>query len=157
AGNPNPGLAVLGRIDWPEGMPKNAVMDYVCGDAMLQFAYGLIPQLPTLDHRFFYTSNISLKRQFLLDAAAAGIRFDPCFRHAAFEDSEFAFRLAPRGLDIRYAERALAWHDHPLDLESFASRESRAGEMAVIFYRKHPSQDPQLQVSWLADLSAQLD
>ena len=52
-------------------------MDYVCGDAMLQFAYSLIPQLPTLDHRFFYTSNISLKRQFLVDAAAAGVRFDP--------------------------------------------------------------------------------
>jgi GT2 family glycosyltransferase/glycosyltransferase involved in cell wall biosynthesis len=152
AGHPDSGGAVLGRIDWPEGMPQNAVMQYVCGDAALQFAYTLIPRLPSLDHRFFYTSNISLKRQFLNDAARAGIRFDPCFRHAAFEDSEFAFRLIPRGLQIRYAEQARATHDHSMDLHSFAKREFGAGEMAVVFYRKHPGQDDQLQVQWIADL-----
>ena len=92
----------------------NAVMDYVCGEGMLQFAYPLIRQLRVLDHRFFYTSNISLKREFLADAAAAGVRFDPCFRHAAFEDSEFAMRLTPRGLRIHYAEQARAVHPvHP--------------------------------------------
>ena len=109
-------------------------------------------RLPSLDHRFFYTSNISLKRQFLVDAADAGIRFDPCFRHAAFEDSEFAFRLMPRGLRIRYADKARAAHDHWMDLDSFARREFGAGEMAVVFYRKHPGQDEQLQVRWVADL-----
>jgi glycosyltransferase involved in cell wall biosynthesis len=148
----DPGTAVLGHIDWPDDMPRNAVMEYVCGDAALQFAYTLIPRLPSLDHRFFYTSNISLRRQFLLDAADAGVRFDPCFRHAAFEDSEFAFRLMPRGLRIRYAENARATHDHRMDLDRFAGREFSAGEMAVIFYRKHPGQDDQLQVRWIADL-----
>ena len=147
-----PGLAVLGHIDWPATMPRNAVMDYVCGDAALQFTYTIIPRLASLDHRFFYTSNISLKRQFLVDAAEAGIRFDACFRHAAFEDSEFAFRLMPRGLRIRYVESARVTHDHWMDIEGFARREFRAGEMAVIFYRKHPGQDDQLQVRWLADL-----
>ena len=98
AGTSEPGAAILGHIDWPQGMTPNGVMDYVCGDAMLQFAYSYIPTAPALDHRFFYTSNISLKRQFLVDAADAGIRFDPRFRRAAFEDSEFAFRLMPRGL-----------------------------------------------------------
>ena len=152
AASPDPGLAVLGHIDWPDNMVRNAVMEYVCGDAALQFAYTLIPRLPSLDHRFFYTSNISLKRQFLVDAADAGVRFDPCFSHAAFEDSEFAFRLIPRGLQIRYAENARATHDHAMDIESFASREFGAGKMAVVFYRKHPGQDEQLQVRWIADL-----
>jgi GT2 family glycosyltransferase/glycosyltransferase involved in cell wall biosynthesis len=152
AGSPDPGVAILGRIDWPDTLRQTAVMDYVCGDAALQFAYTLIPRLPSLDHRFFYTSNISLKRQFLNEAAEAGIHFDPCFRHAAFEDSEFAFRLMPRGLKIRYAGLARATHDHQMDLESFARREFAAGEMAVVFYRKHPGQDDQLQVRWIADL-----
>ena len=124
---------------------------------MLQFAYSLIPFLPDLDHRFFYTSNISVKRQFLVDAAAAGVRFDPAFRHAAFEDSEYAFRLIPRGLRIRYAERALAFHDHWMDLDGFAAREFRAGEMAVVFYRKHPGQDDQLQVRWVGELAGAVD
>jgi GT2 family glycosyltransferase len=149
-----PGTAILGHIDWPDNLVRNAVMEYVCGDAALQFAYTLIPRLPSLDHRFFYTSNISLKRQFLVEAAEAGVRFDPCFHHAAFEDSEFAFRLIPRGLQIRYAANARATHDHAMDIESFADREFGAGKMAVVFYRKHPGQDEQLQVRWLADLVA---
>jgi hypothetical protein len=39
-----------------------------------------------------------------------------------------------------------------MTLDSFADRELRAGEMAVVFYRKHPSQDNQLQVRWLSEL-----
>jgi GT2 family glycosyltransferase/glycosyltransferase involved in cell wall biosynthesis len=148
----DPAAAVLGRIDWPAAMAPNAVMQYVCGEGMLQFAYDYIPQLAALDHRFFYTSNISLKRSFLVDAAGAGVRFDPAFRRAAFEDSEFAFRLARRGLTLHYAEAARAAHDHWMDLDSFAAREDGAGEMAVVFYRKHPEEDPQLQVRWIADL-----
>jgi GT2 family glycosyltransferase/glycosyltransferase involved in cell wall biosynthesis len=151
--NLDPGTAILGRIDWPDSVTPNAVMEYVCGDGMLQFAYTLIPKLATLDYTFFYTSNISLKRRFLLDAADAGVRFDPCFRHAAFEDSEYAFRLTPRGLRIRYAERARAFHDHWMDLDSFAARELHAGEMAVVYYRKHPGQDQPLQVRWVAELT----
>lgn len=152
AANPTRGTAILGHIDWPDSMQPNAVMEYVCGEAMLQFAYTLIPTLPALDHRFFYTSNISLKRQFLVDAAEIGIRFDPSFRHAAFEDSEFAFRLMPRGLQIVYAESARTYHDHWMDLDSFADREFRAGQMAVVFYRKHPGQDDHLQVRWITEL-----
>lgn len=152
AAKTDPGVAILGHIDWPDAMPQNAVMQYVCGDAALQFAYTLIPRLASLDHRFFYTSNISLKRRFLVDAADAGVRFDPCFHHAAFEDSEFAFRLIPRGLQIRYAQDARATHDHWMDVESFAMREFNAGKMAVVFYRKHPGQDDQLQVRWIAEL-----
>jgi GT2 family glycosyltransferase/glycosyltransferase involved in cell wall biosynthesis len=153
ASRPDPGVAILGHIDWPATMPRNAVMEYVCGDAALQFAYTLIPRLPALDHRFFYTSNISLKRGFLVAAADAGVRFDPSFHYAAFEDSELALRLGPRGLDIQYVEDARAIHDHAMDLESFAAREHRAGQMAVVFYRKHPGQDKYLQVQWLGELN----
>jgi len=152
AAGADPGLAVLGRIDWPSTMTPNAVMDYVCGDAMLQFAYTYIPKAPALDHRFFYTSNISLKREFLVDAAHDGVRFDADFRYAAFEDSEFALRLQPRGLQIRYAPEAVAVHDHWMDLDSFAARERHAGAMAVVFYRKHPGADDQLRVRWVAEM-----
>jgi hypothetical protein len=109
-----------------------------------------------LDHPFFYTSNISVRRQFVVEAADAGIRFDPDFRRAAFEDSEFAARLMPRGLEIRYHERARAFHDHPMDLDSFAAREFAAGEMAVVFHRKHPAMEG-LDLDWLAGLNQQVE
>jgi GT2 family glycosyltransferase/glycosyltransferase involved in cell wall biosynthesis len=153
ASRPGAGVAILGHIDWPAAMPRNAVMEYICGDAALQFAYTLIPRLPALDHRFFYTSNISLKREFLVAAADAGVGFDPSFRYAAFEDSELALKLMPRGLEIQYVESARAIHDHAMDLEHFAARERRADQMAVVFYRKHPGQDKYLQVQWLGGLN----
>ncbi len=88
-----------------------------------------------------------------MDAAEVGIRFDPGFRRAAFEDSEFAFRLMPRGLRIQYAEqRARASTITRWTSRASPGASSRAGEMAVVFYRKHPGQDDQLQVQWMADL-----
>lgn len=152
-----PGLAILGHIDWPPDLPRSAVMDFVCGPATLQFAYAFIPDLPALDFRFFYTSNISLKRQFLIEAAADGVTFDPDFTAAAFEDSEFAMRLTQRGLRIVYTADALAHHDHWMDLDSFSRREYAVGRMAVVFYRKHPKIDDHLQVRWIGDWTDAVD
>jgi GT2 family glycosyltransferase len=143
------GSAILGNIEWVPGRPRTRVMDYVCGKSSLQFAYEFIPHLPRLDYRFFYTSNISLKRRFLLDALDAGIQFDPCFRSAAFEDTELALRLERLGLEIRYAPEAVAYHDHMMDLASFSEREFGVGRSAVILYRKHPNLDPLIDVRWI--------
>jgi hypothetical protein len=151
ARRPEPGAAILGHIDWPPWLAVNPVMAYVCGEGTHQFAYEYIPRLPALDYRFFYTSNISVKRRFLAEALEAGIRFDPCFRYAAYEDSEFACRLQARGLTIHYVRDALAYHDHWMDLESFGRREYHVGQMAVVFYRKHPARDDVLQVRWIDD------
>jgi GT2 family glycosyltransferase len=146
-----PTTAILGHIDWPPDLPRTSVMDFVCGPSSLQFAFDVIPRLPALDFRFFYTSNISLDRQWLLDAAGDGPIFDPDFTAAAFEDSELAMRLQRRGLEIVYAPEARAFHDHWMDLDGFARREYAAGRMAVVFYRKHPQIDSQLRVRWIGD------
>jgi GT2 family glycosyltransferase/glycosyltransferase involved in cell wall biosynthesis len=145
------GAAILGHIDWPPRQRRSPVMDFVCGESTLQFAYHFIPTLTSLDYRFFYTSNISLKRRFLTEAAVDGVVFDPRFTFAAFEDSEFALRLERRGLSIHYCAEAKAYHHHWMDLESFARREHRAGRMAVVFYRMHPQIDSQLEVRWIGD------
>jgi GT2 family glycosyltransferase/glycosyltransferase involved in cell wall biosynthesis len=157
AGRSDPGAAVLGHIDWPADMPRTAVMDFVCGDSSLQFAYTHIPKLPKLDFRFFYTSNVSVRREFMTAAAADNVRFDPDFTYAAFEDSELAYRLERRGLDLRYCADALAWHEHRMDVDGFARREYLAGRMAVVFYRKHPAMDEQLQVRWIGDWADAVD
>jgi GT2 family glycosyltransferase/glycosyltransferase involved in cell wall biosynthesis len=148
---PAQGTAILGHIEWAPHLKRTAVMDFVCGESSLQFAYVHIPNLEKLDYRFFYTSNISLKRSFLQAAMADGVFFDPCFTEAAFEDSELAIRLEARGLDIQYCAQAMAYHDHWMDVDSFSRREFSAGKMAVVAYRKHPQLDDQLQVRWIGD------
>jgi hypothetical protein len=103
--------------------------------------------MPRLDYRFFYTSNVSVKRTFL---TTTGILFDPRFLYAAFEDTEFAYRLQQQGLTLHYADGARAVHDHVIDVEGFVCREERAGEMAVTVYRRHPELDHIAQVGFLA-------
>ena len=75
--------------------------------------------------------------------------FDGCFRYAAFEDGEFALRLTARGLRILYCADAIGYHEHWMDVESFAKREYNVGRMAVVFYRKHPKLDDELGVRLL--------
>ena len=129
------------------------VMDYVCGDAALQFAYTLIPRLPALDHRFFYTSNISLKRAVPRRAppmpASASIPRSgtPRSRTRSSRPAD-----AARARDPATLETARAVHDHRMDLDGFAARERRAGEMAVVFHRKHPGEDD--QAAGAADVGA---
>jgi hypothetical protein len=122
-------------------------MDYVCGTGHLQFAFDDIRRMPRLDYRFFYTSNVSVKRGFL---TTTGTLFDTTFRYAAFEDTELAYRLQQQGLTLHYVDGARAAHDHVIDVEGFVRREERAGEMAVNLYRKHPELDHVVQVSFLA-------
>ena len=151
AATTTPGLAVLGRIDWPSTMTPNAVMEYVCGDAMLQFAYTYIPRAPALDHRFFYTSNISLKREFLVDAADDGVRFDTAFRYAAFEDPNSLSGCRREGSES--AMHPGGGRPRSLDGSGQLCRtRAHAGAMAVVFYRKHPGADDQLRVRWIAEL-----
>jgi hypothetical protein len=114
-------------------------MRYIYGESGRQFGYPVIERATTLDYRFFYTSNISLKRQFLLSAARSGVRFDPAFRYAAWEDIDFGYRLQARGLKLKYWKDAIGYHDHRVDVESFSRREYLAGQMAVVFYRRHPA------------------
>ena len=130
--------AVLGYITWPPWMRPNQVMKYIYGDSGRQFGYPRIERAPSLDYRFFYTSNISLKRKFLISAAAGRVSFDPAYRYAAWEDIDFGYRLQARGLEVKYWKDAIGYHDHWVDVDSFSRREYLAGQMAIVFYRKHP-------------------
>ena len=73
AANPDPGLAILGHIDWPDydDAQRGDGVRLRRRDAAVR-VHATFRTLPPLDHRFFYTSNISLKRQFLVEAADAG-------------------------------------------------------------------------------------
>ena len=153
-----PGAAVLGHIDWPAEMRPSAVMDFVCGESSLQFAYALIPRLPRLDYRFFYTSNISIRREFMQAAAADGIRFDP------------DFRLSPRS---RIPSSRTGWRSGGsicgtaptrwrITSTGWISRASRAASTASGRWRwcstgSIQQMDEMLQVRWIGDWADAVD
>lgn len=130
--SPDAATAVLGQVKWSEQLRLTPVMRYL--EQGQQFGYPLITDPSNVGFRFFYTSNLSLKRAFLLSHGL----FDDSFPYALWEDIELGYRLEEKGLRIRYNPRALAYHNHPTTLESFCGRQHRSGQMALLFGLKHP-------------------
>ncbi|HEY3203958.1 MAG TPA: glycosyltransferase [Thermoanaerobaculia bacterium] len=126
-------VAVLGYTTWPRERKVSPFL-YHINEYGLQFGYGLIEDSESVPFNFFYTSNVSLPRDLLLEVGL----FDTSFPHAAWEDIEVAYRLMQRGMRMLYRPAAVARHHHDITLASFRRRQERAGEAAAIFYRKHP-------------------
>jgi GT2 family glycosyltransferase len=132
---PAGGLAVLGRVAWPEDMQQNTLMAHIDGIGAQQFSYYYLQDGKEYDFRHFYTANISMKRNLLFSVDSW---FDTDFIYPAFEDAELAFRLARHGLRIVYSAAPAGSHYHYHTIWTFAKRQYRAGLMACVFDRKHP-------------------
>ncbi len=129
---PSPRLAVLGLTTWHPRMRSTPFLRHI-NEQGLQFGYALIGDPESVPFNFFYTSNLSLPRELLVEEP-----FDESFPHPAWEDIEASFRLFRRGLRMVYEPRARVLHDHPTDFKSFCRRQEQAGMSAVNFARKHP-------------------
>jgi glycosyltransferase involved in cell wall biosynthesis len=134
----DPHVAVLGRIVWHPRMTVTPFLEHI-GERGAQFGFGLIADQEDVPFNFFYTSNISLNRDF-----ARRERFNEQFPSAAWEDIELAYRLSKRGLRIKYHAAARVAHDHPTNLHRFLQRQERVGHAAVILFRQHPELGPLL-------------
>jgi glycosyltransferase involved in cell wall biosynthesis len=132
ASHDNPLLACLGYTGWPVEDRVTPFMHHI-NDFGLQFGYRLIEDGAVVPFNFFYTSNISLSRELLLQHP-----FDTSFPAAAWEDIELAYRLDRIGLAIRYNRAAVTRHHHAITVDSFARRQYTAGRSGAIFSSKHP-------------------
>lgn len=126
-------ISVLGRIEWPIDKKITPFMRYI-NEMGLQFGYSIIGDENNVPFTFFYTSNISVPREFLLQ----GKLFDAEFPYAAWEDIELGYRLKKRGLQIVYNKSAIGYHHHNISFASFRKRQELCGYAAHIFYNKHP-------------------
>jgi GT2 family glycosyltransferase len=129
---PHP-VAVLGYTTWPLELQVSPFLHHI-NEYGLQFGYGLIEDPEAVPFNFFYTSNVSLPRDLLIEVGL----FDTSFPHAAWEDIEVAYRLMQRGMRMLYRPAAVARHHHDITFASFRLRQEKAGEAAAIFYAKHP-------------------
>ena len=128
----HPMLAVIGYTAWHPRMRLTPFLRHI-NEHGLQFGYALIEDPQLVPFNFFYTSNLSLPRQALLDDP-----FDIDFPYPAWEDIEVAYRLTKKGLRLVYEPTARVHHDHPTDLERFMTRQEKAGYCAVVFHQRHP-------------------
>lgn len=132
--HPEDNVAVLGYVTWSSEILLTPFMRFLSEHSDMQFAYGIIQDEKDISYQHFYTSNISLKRTFLL---ANGL-FDEDFPDAGQEDIELGYRLERKGLRIVFNRKAVGYHLHPMDLESFCRKMEIIGFAAEIFNSKHP-------------------
>lgn len=139
--HPEENAAVLGFITWHPALEITPLMRFMERGGVIfgrfgghQFAYDLLRGKRRADFRFFYTSNISLKRSLLLQH-----KFDPWFAGYGWEDIELGYRLTQRaGLKLYYEPNAAAYHNHAITREDFENRMRRVGEASHIIHAKYP-------------------
>jgi len=139
---PNLGVAILGKVTWPDSpaFPVSFAMRHIQGKGQQQFGYYNLLPYTWLDWRFFYTSNVSLKKQAVANWRKDG--FNPQFREYGWEDAELAYRLsrsAPGGFGTLYCPGPVATHHHVYSVRHFMERQVSTGRAAQVFCRMHPN------------------
>lgn len=124
--------AIIGKTRWHNRIQVTPFLEFI-NEYGLQFGYSIIEDADDLPYCFFYTSNLTVPRNLIGD-----LRFCEDFPYAAMEDIELGYRLQSRGMRIAYAENALVFHSHQLDIKTFVDRQERVGESAAVFFEKHP-------------------
>lgn len=136
----SPDAAMLGKVVWPSSrlLPNNFVMSHIQGRQGEQFGFSDMLPYEHYDFRFFYTSNISVKRNIVDDWCKNGFSSD--FKLYGFEDTEFAYRIGKRmpNFYIYYDPMSIGCHYHPYAFDNFVQRQLHAGRMANVFIKKHP-------------------
>lgn len=126
--HPQPAVGVLGLVRWAPELEVTPFMRW-WEDARFRFNR-LLEGTETINHTYFYTCNVSVKRSFLM---ARGL-FDERFPSAAYEDTELAYRLRQHGFKLEFAPEALAYHYHPTDF-AHACRQMESIGRSVWLYR----------------------
>lgn len=128
-------LAVLGLTAWDRAAPVTTVMEHIDGMGAQQFSYFYLKDGEYYDFRHFYTSNISIRTDFI---QSLDVIFRPDFVKYGFEDIEVGFRLEKKGMRILYQQSALAFHDHFYSVRGFCRRQYNVGIAAQTFVDLHP-------------------
>ena len=123
----------VGYTHWPEHLHPTPFMTFI-NDFGPQFGYELLRRGATMDWRFFYTSNLSVRRLMLESMTEL---FDEQFLSAALEDVELGYRLYRSGANFFFLEAATASHDHPMDVCTFYERQKKVGQSIPRLVYKH--------------------
>lgn len=142
--HPEEQAVVVGLTEWYEGLPQTPFLTYL--DHSEQFDYerfgSLQPDsdgLIAADYLLFYTSNLSLKTSFIRSEGGFEESFVlPGSGIAVYEDTELAWRLHKKGMQVHFAPQARAAHDHLRDIDSIKKRKYAEGLFTHILHNKHP-------------------
>ena len=131
---PDFAVAVLGRMTISPDLPFS-LFHALHHDASFTAYEGM----DELDWKAFFTCNLSVKKAFL---DAYGYFHESLRWH---EDIELGARLSRHGLRVRYNPRALAFHHHYLDEQSYLKIAEKEGKALAQWYVGQPDLLPELK------------
>jgi len=133
---PDENVVVLGFTTWDPKLEVNSYMKFL-EDSGWQFGYRFLKpaMIGRVDpYKFFYTSNISLKKSFFEKEW-----FDDSFAFYGWEDIELGYRLwRNQDMEIYYEPEAIAYHHHYISPSDLISKMRNIGRSALHFQRLQP-------------------
>lgn len=129
---PADNIAILGYVTWSPELKITPFMEWL-ETGGIQFAYGAFKDKTEVEWMHSYSSNLSVKNDFL---SKNNIYFDEQFVHAAYEDSELGYRLKEKGMVLIYNKDALAYHYHFTSLKDACLRMEKVGESSQLLAKK---------------------
>lgn len=127
----NEKLVVLGYTQWAPQIKITPFRKYI---ANYHFNYSAIIDHENVNWRYFYTSNISMNKNFL---EKTGL-FNEEFSYAAYEDSELAYRMSQWGMKMIFNKKAIAYHNHPVDFKGYQKTMINRGKSLILLAKKIP-------------------
>lgn len=133
--------AVLGFTTWDPACGVTPVMKWLETSGW-QFGYPLIEKYahrtlpPSIQHKFTYTSHISLPL-----SVAKTIAFRTDVTMYGWEDIEWGMRLRDAGITLFYEPGAKALHHHHIELPDSLKRMETLGRSAVLIAKTSPEFD----------------
>jgi tetratricopeptide (TPR) repeat protein len=135
-------IAVLGHISVspPEGIGEiTPFMKFLLKNPLIQYShefafdYNEIEYPENVEYKYFYTPNLSLKRDIFKDVGL----FEEGFRHGV-QDLEFGFRVSLNKYRIVYNRDAVVDLYRRIDLKEFLERQISVGRQQAILSQIHP-------------------
>ena len=125
------GVAVLGFIDWDPKIEINDFMRFIAPYGP-QFDFR-IKNWNNCGYKNFLTSNITLERKWLEME-----NFNEEIKYASCEDIDLGIRLEKRGIRVVYNPKAIVYHSHVQQEETFLRKMFIVGRDLNLINRKFP-------------------
>ena len=102
---PADNFAILGHVNWSPEVHPTPFMEWLGLEGVL-FGYRRLSPGKEVGIQYFYSCNLSVKRDFLMRNGV----FDENFRAYGHEDIELGYRLVNKGLRVLYNPQAIGYH-----------------------------------------------
>jgi glycosyltransferase involved in cell wall biosynthesis len=126
--HPGDNFAILGLVSWSPDVHPTPFMEWLGLDGVI-FGYRFLMPGKEVSFEYFYSCNLSVKREFLMKNGM----FDENFRAAAYEDTELGYRLINKGLCVLYNPEAMAHHYRRFSYADACRRQELVCKANVLF------------------------